>query len=204
MTTEVKHYSEEAIAENIALFDLDQTLCDYDAALKQGMLNLRAPEEGPYEGVPRDDAPSYLRARANLLRASAEWWATLPKLQLGFDIWKLAGDLGYRRMILSAGPKRNANAWAGKKMWIDRNIGDDVDITITRDKGLVYGRVLVDDWPDYIIRWLEWRPRGLVIMPATKNNETFKHKQAIRYNGTNLNEAKEAMVNLFVTPIERI
>jgi hypothetical protein len=63
-------------------------------------------------------------------------------------------------------------------------LGPDVDITITRDKGLVYGLVLVDDWPKYILRWLKWRPRGLVIMPASTSNEKFKHPQVIRYDGS--------------------
>lgn len=184
--------------ENIALFDLDGTLCDYDKALRESMLNLRAPEEPPYEGVPRDDAPDYLRARKNLICASAEWWAKLPKLKLGFDIWYVADALKYRPMILSAGPRRNPNAWAGKKMWIDRNLGVDVDITITRDKGLVYGKVLVDDWPDYIERWLEWRPRGLVIMPASDTNINFKHKQVIRYDGNNLDVVENAMKNVML------
>ena len=179
--------------ENIALFDLDGTLCDYDKGLKAGMEKLMAPNELPYNGVPRDDAPEYLKARANLVRASVEWWAALPKFQLGFDIWALAVELEYRRMILTAGPKRNANAWTGKKVWIDRNLGQDVDITITRDKGLVYGKVLVDDYPEYITRWLAWRPRGLVIMPANPSNEIFAHPQVIRYDGTNLGQVKNAM-----------
>jgi len=53
-------------------------------------------------------------------------------------------------MILTQGPKKNPASWSGKKKWIDKNLGQDVDITITRDKGLVYGKVLVDDYPGYI------------------------------------------------------
>jgi hypothetical protein len=116
--------------------------------------------------------------------------------KLGFDIWDLAGQLGYRRMILTQGPRRNPNAWAGKKMWIDNNLGQDVDITITRDKGLVYGKILVDDWPEYCLRWLKWRPRGLVILPASKMNEKFTHSQVIRYTGDNFEQVKKAMSGL--------
>lgn len=171
--------------ENIALFDMDGTLCDYEAGLEQSMALLQSPEEPQYSGVPRDDAPAYLKARADIIRRDPEWWASLPKFKLGMEIWALAEIIGYRRMILTQGPKRNPNAWTGKKLWIDRNLGQEVDITITRDKGLVYGKVLVDDWPEYILRWLEWRPRGLVIMPASKANATFEHPQVIRYDGTN-------------------
>jgi hypothetical protein len=179
--------------ENIALFDLDGTLCDYEKALVESLEKLRSPEEQPYLQVPKDDAPKHLRERANLIRSSIEWWANLPQFKLGFDILRTAMSLNFRIMILTQGPKRNANAWTGKKIWIDRNLGQDVDITITRDKGLVYGKILVDDWPEYILRWLEWRPRGLVIMPASKQNENFSHNQVIRYDGKNFNEVYERM-----------
>lgn len=179
--------------EKVCLFDMDGTLCDYDLGLSLSMATLQSPVEPPYKGVPRDDAPEYLKNRADMIRLNMDWWAKLPQLKLGFDIWSIALTLNFRMMVLTQGPKRNPNAWAGKKMWIDTNLGQNVDITITRDKGLVYGKVLVDDYPEYIERWLEWRPRGLVIMPANDNNIGFKHDQVIRYDGSNLYEVKEAM-----------
>jgi len=183
--------------EKIALFDMDGTLCDYEKGLEESMIKLRAPMEPEYSGVPHDNAPDYLRARADIIRINPEWWANLPKFQLGFDIWDLTEKLGYRRMILTQGPKRNPNAWTGKKLWIDRNLGQTVDITITRDKGLVYGKILVDDWPEYIDRWLKWRPRGLVIMPANKANGDYKHPQVIRYDGSNFIEVVDALKALY-------
>jgi len=83
----------------------------------------------------------------------------------------------------------------GKKLWIDKYMGKNMDITITRDKGLVYGKVLVDDWPEYIERWLKWRPRGIVIMPANSANLGFSHRQVLRYTGKNLAQVKEIMGN---------
>lgn len=182
--------------EKIALFDMDGTLCDYESKLVSDLNDLRSPLEDYVEHVPKDNAPAYLRKRADLIRASEEWWSTLPRFQLGFDIWQLTNELGFRRMILTAGPKRNPSAWSGKKIWIDNNLGSNTDITITRDKGLVYGKVLVDDWPEYILQWLEWRPRGLVIMPASHSNENFKHKQVIRYTGQNFEQVDEALSNI--------
>jgi len=179
--------------ERVALFDMDGTLCNYDLGLSLSMAHLASPEEPAFKGVPRDDAPAYLKCRADIIRRDQEWWATLPKFKLGFDVWDLAEKLGYRRMILTQGPKRNPNAWAGKKMWIDKNLGQETEITITRDKGLVYGKVLVDDFPDYIHRWLAWRPRGLVIMPANKDNSNYFHPQVIRYDGSNLAQVEEAL-----------
>ncbi len=57
----------------------------------------------------------------------------------------------------------------------------------------MYGKMLTDDWPNYMIRWLEWRPRGLGIMPAQKWNEGFEHSNVVRYDGTNLAEVRDRM-----------
>ncbi len=179
--------------ENIALFDMDGTLCDYDTGLITELNKIKSPGEPEIQLPIKDNAPKYLRERADLVRSCKSWWAELPRFELGFDVWKIAEELEYRRVILTQGPRRNANAWTGKKLWIDNNLGPDTDMIITRDKGLVYGKVLVDDFPGYIDRWLQWRPRGLVIMPANKGNEDYVHKQVIRYDGSNLAEVTQAM-----------
>lgn len=182
-------------SEKIALFDMDGTLVDYDLGIQQSMSLLASPDEPPFTGVPREDAPAYLKARAALIKSSIDWWTNLPKLKLGFDIWEVAESLGYQRMILTQGPRLFPSAWMGKKLWIDRYLGENTDITITRDKGLVYGKVLVDDWPEYIERWLKWRPRGIVIMPDSAANKGFKHSQVIRYDGSNLEQIIDIMGN---------
>ena len=178
--------------ENIALFDMDGTLCDYDTSLRQELEQLRAPEEPILRGEIRN-APRHIQNRADIIRSSQDWWASLPKFKLGWDILEIAKELGYRIMILTQGPRRNPSSWAGKKIWIDDNLGQDTDITITRDKGLVYGKVLVDDYPEYVEKWLQWRKRGLVIIPANNSNLSYSPPQVIRYDGTNLNEVKKAM-----------
>ena len=188
--------------EPVALFDIDGTLANYDLALKRDMEALRSPMELPYAGVPRDDAPAYLRNRASLIKSAESWWATLEPLELGFDIWRTARDIGYRRVILTQAPRRSPAAWSGKKKWIDFYLGPDTDVIITRDKSLVYGKVLVDDWPEYISRWLKWRPRGLVIMPAQPHNKGFEHPQVIRYTGKNLKKVSKALTELYNTTIE--
>lgn len=183
-------------AEKIALFDMDGTLCDYDRSLKKHMLQLQSPGEANFTGMEHNNAPSYLKNRADLIRNNIDWWINLPELKIGFDIWHLTAKYNYRRMILTQGPRKNPSAWAGKKIWIDNHFGPDIDITITRDKGLVYGKILVDDFPEYIERWLKWRPRGMVIMPANKNNASFKHSQVVRYDGTNLKEVESIIKKL--------
>ena len=175
-------------ANNIALFDLDGTLCDYDKGILEELEKLRSPYEPELKGDIRN-FPQYLQSRSDLIRSSQSWWTNLPKFKLGWDVLGLARDLEYRIMILTQGPKKNPSSWAGKKMWIDQNLGSDVDVTITRDKGLVYGKILVDDYPEYISRWLEWRKRGLAIMPANESNSYYEHPQVIRYDGSNIKKS---------------
>jgi 5'-nucleotidase len=179
--------------EDVALFDLDGTLADYDKALRRDLEALQSPFEPPIILPITNQSPKYLIARANLIRSSENWWAELPKFQLGWDVLEVAKELEYRIMILTQGPKRNPSAWSGKKRWMDNNLSEEVDVTMTRDKGLVYGKALVDDFPQYIERWLEWRPRGLVIMPANESNKNYSHRNVIRYDGTNLAFVREAM-----------
>ena len=176
--------------EDVALFDMDGTLCDYEKSLLEKLEEFRSPNEPIWSSPVKDDAPEYIKRRADMIRHSEEWWTNLPKLQLGWDVLGIAKELGYKIMILTQGPKANPFSWSGKKMWIDKHLGQDVDLTITRDKGLVYGRVLVDDFPKYIERWLTWRTRGVVIMPANDSNLNFSHSQVTRYNGSNLEEVR--------------
>ena len=178
--------------ENIALFDMDGTLCDYEDGLIKGLNEIKSPGEPLLDYVMHKNMPDYLKKRRALILSKEEWWENLPKFKLGFDVWDIAEELGYRRMILTQAPKKNPNALSGKMKWIYKNIGE-VDFTMTRDKGLVYGKILVDDFPPYVERWLDWRPRGLVIMPANEANKDFKNPQVIRYDGSNLEEVKSAM-----------
>jgi hypothetical protein len=180
----------------IALFDMDGTLCDFEKSFTESMRLIQSPDEKPFIATHLKKYSDYIQNRKNLILSSVEWWENIPQLKLGFDIWNFVGLLKMRRVILTQGPKRNANAWSGKKKWIDKNIGQDIEITITRNKGLVYGKILVDDWPEYIVDWLEWRPRGLVIMPASNDNKNFKHPQAIRYDGNNFSEVVNAIRNI--------
>lgn len=179
--------------ENIALFDMDGTLCDYEKALLEGLEKIRSPDERSINCIDFRDCPTYLQNRIDLISSSEEWWENLPRFKLGWDVFNIANGLGYKVNILTQGVRRNPKAWSGKKKWIDNNLGADLNVNIVRDKGLVYGKVLVDDFPGYIERWLEWRPRGVVIMPAAKHNIDYKHPQVTRYDGSNLDEVRAVM-----------
>jgi len=173
--------------EQIALFDMDGTLCDYDGAMVRDLKKMLSPDEELKVWV--DNEPAYLTERKKFIKNFPGWWRNLPRFQLGFDILKVTNELGFKPNILTKGPRHTPNAWTEKKLWCDedeylRHIPD-LQVTITEDKGLVYGKILVDDFPAYIERWLEWRTRGLVIMPAHDYNKDFTHPNVIRYTGRN-------------------
>ena len=186
----------ERESESVALFDLDGTLADFDGAMTRGMRSLAAPEEAEWTSDHEEDEPSHLTARRRLIKFQPGFWSGLPKLLDGFSLLDMARKLDYRPMVLSRGPRMNAVAWGEKLAWCRMYLPKDVGVTLTEDKGLVYGRVLVDDWPEYILRWLEWRKRGLVIMPARSWNLDFKHPQVVRYVfGENYDEVFSALTD---------
>lgn len=179
--------------DDVALIDLDGTLCDYDGAMQASMNELASPGE-PFEltGYGQEHPP-HIWNRMKLIKSKGDWWENLPKFQLGFDVLEILDELEFYQSILTQGPKENPIAWSHKVRWCMKNVPQ-IDITITRNKGLVYGKVLMDDFPDYVDNWLEHRPRGLVIMPAQKWNEKYKRKNVIRYDGTNLEQVREALI----------
>lgn len=170
--------------ENVALFDMDGTLCDYEGTLLHDLKMLAGPNE-PEIDLHLDDSkqPQYLLQRMRVIKSKPGWWLNLPKLLPGEDIFNLCRSLGFTTHILTKGPRHTPAAWTEKLLWIQNHFGTETDVTITQDKGLVYGKVLVDDWPPYILRWLEWRPRGQVIMPIHSYNQDFHHPNVFPYWG---------------------
>jgi 5'(3')-deoxyribonucleotidase len=176
--------------DKVCLFDLDGTLADYDGQLIKDLNKIRSPFEPEVTNVHFDYNPSYIEARRHVITNQLGWFRNLPKFNLGFDILEQCGYIGYKVSILTKGPSSKYAAWSEKLQWVHEHVGkDEIDgVTICHDKGLIYGNVLVDDYPEYIAAWLKYRPRGLVIMPAHDFNKDFNHPHVVRYDGTNLNK----------------
>jgi len=175
--------------DRIALFDLDGTLADYHGQLVKDIAEIN---ENYFEFPNQwDNLPEWMERQRTLVTSQPGWWRNLPKFELGFRILNMIlHKTDCEIHILTKGPTSKPFAWKEKVEWVQENIDRDVPITITTDKGLVYGKILVDDWPGYIDRWLEWRPRGLVIMPAHPYNEKYKHPNVIRFDGKNMEEVE--------------
>lgn len=166
--------------DRIALIDMDGVLCDHDEAVARDLKALL--------GADLDKISPETKERViGAIRAQPGWWYNLSPIPLGFQILDVLRDIGFQLNILTKGPKRAKNAWSEKVNWCDKYVPD-ADVTVTDGKkGLVYGRVFVEDWPENIIHWVERRPRGIVLMPDRPSNgvvhwpnENFNHEQVYR------------------------
>ena len=165
----------------IALFDLDGSLADYESALTQDLIDIASPDEPPPEIY---NPPPYLKKRIDLIRQVPGWWRTLDLLDAGFGVFEAATDLGFDTRVLTKGPQSCVNAWTEKLEWCQDYLPDDTQVTITRDKSSVYGRVLVEDYVPFLKGWLNQRPRGLGILLENEHNKGFKHPRVFVFDGS--------------------
>jgi 5'-nucleotidase len=161
---------------NIALIDMDGTIADFDGQMQRDYRTaLRLELPGSYH-LPIEAEHNV----KDLIKRQPGWWRKLPRIDLGIYLACRLEAMGFRLMVLTKGPVRTTTAWTEKVEWCQENLPT-ADVTITHDKSLVYGKVLVDDWPEYITPWLVHRPRGLVLMPDRPWNQDFVHPRVRRY-----------------------
>ena len=167
----------------LALVDLDSTLADFDGSMRELLAPLMSPDEPPewMESSFEDGIPA-MKARRRLVKKIPGFWRNLKRYEPGFEIVEELRFLDFDLHILTKAPSHNSDAWSEKIEWCRQHIPG-VPVTISQDKSLVYGRVLVDDYPDYFMPWLNHRPRGLVIAPAHPWNDGVEHDRVYRYVG---------------------
>lgn len=173
--------------DKVALIDLDGTVADYDKAMSRAMMKIQHPSEEPYLSRLSDkmeEERPYVKERRWLIQRQPGFWRNLERLKLGFDIVDELRALQFSLHVLTKGPTSTPNAWGEKVEWCKEHIPDAI-VTVAGDKSLVYGRVLVDDWPPYFLKWLEVRPRGLVVCVEHSWNKDVNHPNVFHYNGSN-------------------
>jgi 5'(3')-deoxyribonucleotidase len=185
--------------DKLALIDLDGTVADYDTAMRVNMRALQGPDEIPYgHRYPESAEPPHIEARRKLIQRQPGFWRNLVPLPLGFEVVREMQRLNFNLHVLSKGPKKCPNAWSEKMLWCEEHLPDAL-VTVGMDKGIVFGRVLFDDFPPYFEAWLKWRPRGLVISLAHPWNVEYakggvkEHPNVFRYDGS---EGRELIARL--------
>lgn len=156
----------------VALVDLDNTLVDLQGQMDSDLHEVLG------EDIKKISKKT-LESVEYLIKNKFNWWAGLQPLPFGMSIVEELRKIGFEIVICSKGPRRVISAWTQKVQWVQMYVPD-ANIVLTQDKSLIYGRLLVDDWPEYIKPWLEARPRGIVLMPATRFNKKFKHPRVYR------------------------
>lgn len=165
-------------------------MADYDTKMRKELAKLVAPGETGAQG-------GYLENRRKLVRCKPGFYLGLKPLRLGFEVLDLVRRIGFDLVVLTKASVDVPNSWSEKVQWAKKHIPD-ASITISQTKELVYGRVLVDDWPEYYEAWLQRRPRGLVIAVAHPHNDKpTKDPRIIRYDGTNLAQVEEALIKAY-------
>lgn len=184
---------------NVALFDMDGSLADYVGALAENLNKLAGPNEPIVtpDNLFALEQQAYIGHRMRLIKQQPNFWTDLEPIRQGMQALELAQTVGFDVHILTKGPKKIPNAWKEKVEWCQEHLHEDTDIHITSDKGLVYGKVLYDDYPEYMLRWLKHRTRGLGIMPVTPYNKDFKHPNVVMWDGTNIEELTHALTAAF-------
>lgn len=201
------------VEQPICNFDLDGTLFDFHGQLLRDLKAIQSPGEPDIVDL-FDDHQPWLKARMNLIKGRPGWWRDLPKLELGWEVYRMADKIGFKMQILTKGPRsdgrnpevytHHAVAWGEKVQCIDKHFGPNVAINIVcqgkqgiygKDKQGVYGRVLVEDYPEYLDGWLEYRPRGLGIIIHNQSNANYKHPNVVRYDGSSdsIREVRSAL-----------
>ncbi len=170
-------------ATEVALIDMDGTIADFDAGMREGLSPLFSPWEAGIVDLKKlphgDDAPQWLRARMELVKRQPRFWRNLPRIEDGFKVLDMIVEAGFSASILTKSPRKNHQSRAEKAEWCEEHVPD-LPVTVCHDKGLVYGRLLFDDYPDFATAWLKHRPRGIVLMLDGPTNQGFEHPQVVR------------------------
>jgi len=182
--------------DNVALFDMDESLAGFVPAMVRDLELLRSPgeEEITEDNIWTMDRHRHVSNRMKLIKSQPGWWLNLEPIQPGLAVLQACKAAGMDIAILTKGPQGHANAWTEKLLWCQRHVDPLADVTVTFKKSRVYGKILYDDYPEYMLSWLKRRPRGLGIMPVTAANEKFSHPNVIRYRGLqDLDQVKVAI-----------
>lgn len=184
--------------DKICLIDMDGTLFDYEGQLRSDLKKIAGPDDPNFDEIELwEEARQqpWLKARIDLIKNQPDWWRNLPPLEIGFALRDMAFSEGFHCKILTKGPRSRPDAWAEKLRCIDAHFGNDHDFECAGGtdkyppKSGTFGRVLIDDYPDYMRGWLKHRPRGLGLMPAQRCNKGFQHPNVLVIDGS-----KESMI----------
>jgi hypothetical protein len=173
-----------------AFIDLDRTLADFDYAI--------AKIAGKEDFTEEEMIKIY-----NENKSKSGFWLSFPVIQKNLILAQEIQKLGFRIHILTKGPKTSINAWSEKFQWVKENLtslgslGEDFDMSVTFDKSVFQGDILMDDYPPYFEKWmLNNSHNPMVIMPLTRHNKDYENDKILIYDN-NMEEILKKAKNNF-------
>ena len=146
-----------------------------------------------YEGK---EWPPHLWTRIQTIYGRVDWWYNLEPLQVGHEIVETLVDRGYEIHVATSGPSAHPRSWMEKYQWV-RDFFPRADaVHVTRDKSVIAGQILVDDWPDYISKWQSYNPGGLVVVPAHHYNKDLTMGRDILRYETGMQDVLNQMIDV--------
>lgn len=189
----------------VALFDMDGSLVDYHRRLIDDMWSLASEEErqslewakvksGELSLYAWEEGSPYIKRRMDLIKTQPGWWRNLPAIRMGFEALRICKNLGFKVEILTKGPRSKPQAWAEKVEWCqERGLYDHHVVT---DKTKYAGALLYDDYPPYLLGWLEAHPQGLGIQPIVQGISRIQHDRVLHWTGENCEELISTLESL--------
>lgn len=172
LTRVVSESKDQTQPDNIALLDMDGTVCDWHNRLSRDLRETL--------GDSVDKLPAETLAKIeHLIRKQPGWYLSLEPLPLGFKIAETLLDVGFTIMVATKATTKANNAWSEKAAWCMKHLPY-AHVTVSEDKTLLYGKILVDDYQKFADPWLLRRKRGYVIMPDQPWNRGYEHPRVRR------------------------
>lgn len=169
---------------------MDGTLVDYDGAFLRDLKRISKKEErdliDSYKGnIWKMCSENFLfERRRHMITSQYGWWVNLKPLEENIDVVRLMHEMEFEIHICTQAPFSKSFSWMEKTENIKKNLDIPVKMNIVTDKSLFYGAVLFDDYQPFMEKWLEYRPRGLGILPKNEGNKDYSHPNAIHYDGS--------------------
>lgn len=160
------------LPDNVALLDMDGTVCDWHNKLEKDLEETLGPD--------KDRVTPETRTKVeHLIRSKPGWYLNLEPLPLGIKIAETLRDIGFRIMVATKATPKATNAWSEKAAWCMKHLPY-AEVSVSQDKTLMYGKILVDDYEKFTSPWLERRPRGYVLLPDQPWNQGYEHARVKR------------------------
>lgn len=165
---------------------MDGCIADWNTPAVKMLKELESPSEAglyDYDNVHlMQDKYPHFEARVNLIMERKGFWLNLNPIPAGIQLyWKLTQH--FDTYILTKAPPMSSLAWGEKIDWLHKHIDPNIKkvITVSHDKGMVYGDIFFEDYGKNVRSWTAKHPHGHIILPDRTWNQEVNHPNVHRW-----------------------